>query len=339
MLDRLSEEKLLFEVVHLDGPRAACRWYQAVEDGSRARQLALHFTRTLFISNASDFSLTTNIVERLFGCAPSIRELWLRDVSIELLSLSILPQLEACYMTNVTLHAGQQDPKKPALERYFAHLPGLRLLALTMCDIVDGTGDNILNLEALLRTESLPRLRALAVTWNKLTSDPLTNRLDRQLSHLFLRRLTSPRSTRAPTWPALPRDELSRMTGLKHLAVDLKRADDDAALAGIPIELDTIRLDRGELSATELERELLSADLRCLDNFAALFVEQVDRHEAAFREATRHECEARGIHLYEMAYHPEPLDEHIDEREWFRLTGAMKDVSLPDATASAAPSA
>ncbi|BGP43060.1 hypothetical protein JCM10449v2_007075 [Rhodotorula kratochvilovae] len=331
-----AAQKLLFEVVHLDGPRAACRWYQAVEDGSRARQLALHYTRTLIISSTSTLLLRPNILERVFGCAPAIRELWLYGVSVKLLSLSLLPQLNACYMTNVTLHAGPQDPKKPASERYFAHLPSLRLLALTKCDVLAGDGNYILDLEEILRTESLPQLKMLAVTWDKRTSDPFTKRLDRQLSHLFLRRLRSTRLSAPPIWPELPRDELSRMTGLKHLSVDLHRTDDCAALARIPIELASVRLDRGELSATELERELLSADLRCFDNLDALIVEQVDRREAAFREATRHECEARDVYLHEMAYHPEPLEEHRDEREWFRLTRAMEVVLSSDGSASTA---
>ncbi|GAA6049152.1 hypothetical protein JCM3770_003280 [Rhodotorula araucariae] len=326
-----AAQKLLYEVVHIDRPTSATSWYHAVEDGSRARQLAHHFTRTLFISSSPGVPIEPALVERVFGTTPAIRELWLLDISVHLLSLSILPQLTACYMTKVCLLTHEQGTKVATAagssSRYWPCLPSLRVLALSECDLLHCGDDTVIPLEELLRTESLPRLTALAVTWSKDTSDPFTKRLDRQLSHLFLRRLPSEyaRPTWRSTYPALPRDELSRMVGLEHLAVDACRPDDLAALASVPVELVSLCLVPGGMAGTEIERDVLSADLRCLDNLTALAVEQIDRRdqrEVVSRESTRQECDARGVGLHEMRFRPHPLEEHLDERTWFRLTGA-----------------
>jgi len=198
-------------------------------------------------------------------------------------------------------------------------LPGLRTLAMNLCNVVkDG---RIQDFGDVLCLESFPLLTALACTWSPETSDPVMFRLDKQLTHLYLRRYPKPRGF---TYPSLPTGELERASSLKHLCVDIVPDDDLEVLETVPGELISLQLSSdGSTPVTVIERHLLAADYSCLDDLKVLFVDTVDGDEQVVRDATRDACESRDIVRSEVISSGAP-EEFVDERQWLSLTRAVQ---------------
>ncbi|GAA5920926.1 hypothetical protein JCM3775_004009 [Rhodotorula graminis] len=307
-----AAQTLLFEVVQLDSLPTAVSWCRTVETVPQARFLAQWRTRKLFIS-PGDLRMARILVERVLSTVPAVKELWLADVACNLLSVSILPQLESCFMSSVDLRL-EVDSNK-----YLLYLPELRVLALSLC--VVSIGSKVLEFSDLLCLESFPKLTALAVTWSKDTSEPEMHRLDKQLTHLFLRRVPHGRSAR-DEYPVLPCGELKRATSLQHLSLDLHDADEISALEAVPVELSSLRIMSNDRSQpTLIERDVLESDYTCLDSLRYLIVERVDHDEAAMREETMALCDAVAIELVEVQSSGK-LEDFADERMWLRMTRA-----------------
>ncbi|GAA5855405.1 hypothetical protein JCM9279_006471 [Rhodotorula babjevae] len=302
----------LFEVVHLGSPQAAFSWCHSVETHPRARLLAQWRTHKVFISSGG-LRMSRNLVERVFGTVPAVKELWLADLSCNLLSLSVLPQLTSCFMAKVDLIV------ELTTHNYVPYLRELRILVLSMC--MASLGQKVIEFGHVLRAESFPKLTTLAVTWSKKTSDPEMHRLAKQLTHLFLRREPEGRSVR-DGYPSLPDDELRRATALQHLSVDIFSSEDVDALEAIPVELSSLRITTNDACrATKVERGVLGADLECLDALSHLIVAPVDDDELDEREETIETCEALGCEVYEVPCSGK-LEDFVDERSWLGLTGA-----------------
>ena len=206
-------------------------------------------------------------------------------------------------------------------DKYLHYVPELRVLALSLC--VVSVGSKVLEFSDLLRVEAFPKLTALAVTWSKDTSEPEMHRLDKQLTHLYLRRVPEGRSVR-DQYPNLPCGEFKRATSLQHLSVDLYSNEDVAAFEVIPVELSTVRSTTGAMCrASLIERDVLEADFECLDSLAYLFVEPVGNDEADMRKETVGVCAAEGIKVIEMRESGK-LEDFEDERQWLRVTSAWK---------------
>lgn len=206
-------------------------------------------------------------------------------------------------------------------DKYLHYILELRVLALSLC--VVSAGPKVLEFSDLLRVEAFPKLTALAVTWSKDTSEPEMHRLDKQLTHLYLRRLPEGRNVR-DQYPDLPCGELKRATSLQHLSVDLYGNEDVSAFEVIPVELSTLRITTGAMCrASLIERDVLEADFECLDSLAYLFVEPVDADEADMREETVNACAADGLKVVEMRESGK-LEDFEDERQWLRVTGAWQ---------------
>lgn len=296
------------------------------EKASRLRSLASS-TKTLRLGGREDdgideddkndrFDNCDQMVQRVLIACPGLDELWLLGITsldpsflawgvgtlfssfVSAEAKIFAPDIRSLHLSDVFFRYLKSSTLKDRPTWHFPHLTTLYISSIT---IADSSFHALASSASLLNPFALPALTTLSYTWDSEFSTPPTlTSLAPQLSSLFLSRTISP-NARNPAWPLLP--DLSTLTTLSHLSLDIRFVVDLEALSLIPHPLKTLRITAVRTAIEPVERALISLGADCLEEVERLEVPVANTRRSetaeARREETREWCDQRGVQLVE----------------------------------------
>lgn len=171
---------------------------------------------------------------------------------------------------------------------------------------------NLISLDLLSKPISLPNLQCLSFTWEREQLPPVLSHLGPQLQSLFLRR-TLAESPREDTdeedpFPDFPDGAFKSLTSLEHLAIDLKYDNDIQALAEVPSNLETPRLDgrRGIVDA-----QLAETEFKCCRSLKELYLRSTISRDSEWKRITEATFRARKTEVKEFPFEPYDTEEAV----------------------------